>query len=112
MFIVDIIPSKIPKMDMQILSYFSQRDLSPGALAQISVGRQKINGLVAGSHSLSKQKMSVKSSAFQMKSVSKIISEDPALNANQVILLDLDSSFDLNNECVIENVQIENNYIN
>ena len=87
MFIIDIIPSKIPKMEMQVLSYFSQRDLPPGALAQISVGRQKINGLVAGSHSLSKQKMSVKSSTFQMKSVSKIISEEPALNANQVILL-------------------------
>ena len=72
---------------MQILSYFSQRDLPSGALAQISVGRQKINGLVAGSHSLSKQKMSVKSSAFQMKSISKVISEEPALNVYQVALL-------------------------
>ena len=87
MYIIDIIPSKIPKMEMQVLSYFSQRDLPPGALAQISVGRQKINGLVAGSHSLSKQKMSVKSSAFQMKSISKIISEEPALNVYQTALL-------------------------
>lgn len=87
MFILDIIPSKIPKMEMQVLSYFSQRDLSPGALAQVSVGRQKINGLVAGSHSLSKQKMSVKSSSFQMRSISKVISEEPALNAGQMALL-------------------------
>ena len=88
MFILDVIPTiRIPKTDIQILSYFSKEPLPAGALARVPLGSRKINALVVDSHDLEKQRIQIKQSRFQTKNISAVISKEPVLNATQLQLL-------------------------
>ena len=88
MFILDVIPTiRIPKTDIQILSYFSKEPLPAGALARVPLGSRKINALVVDSHDLEKQRIQIKQSRFQTKNISAVISKEPVLNITQLQLL-------------------------
>jgi len=88
MFILDVIPTiRIPKTDIQILSYFSKEPLPAGALARVPLGSRKINALVVDSHDLEKQRIQIKQSRFQTKNISAVISKEPVLNTSQLQLL-------------------------
>src|SRR3989344_2743686 len=88
MFILDVIPTiRIPKTDIQILSYFSKEPLPAGALVRVPLGSRKINALVVDSHDLEKQRIQIKQSRFQTKNISSVISKEPVLNATQLQLL-------------------------
>src|SRR3989344_3901693 len=88
MFILDVIPTiRIPKTDIQILSYFSKEPLPAGALVRVPLGSRKINALVVDSHDLEKQRIRIKQSRFQTKNISSVISKEPVLNATQLQLL-------------------------
>src|SRR3990170_2166712 len=88
MFILDVIQTiRIPKTDIQILSYFSKEPLPAGALARVPLGSRKINALVVDSHDLEKQRIQIKQSRFQTKNISAVISKEPVLNTTQLQLL-------------------------
>jgi len=88
MFILDVIPTiRVPKTDIQILSYFSKEPLPAGALARVPLGSRKINALVVDSHDLEKQRIQIKQSRFQTKNISAVISKEPVLNITQLQLL-------------------------
>src|SRR3989338_9950582 len=88
MFILDVIPTiRIPKTDIQILSYFSKEPLPAGALARVPLGSRKINALVVDSHDLEKQRIQIKQSRFQTKNISAVISKESVLNTSQLQLL-------------------------
>ena len=88
MFILDVIPTiRIPKTDIQILSYFFKEPLPAGALVRVPLGSRKINALVVDSHDLEKQRIQIKQSRFQTKNISSVISKEPILNATQLQLL-------------------------
>ncbi len=88
MYILDVIPTiKIPKIDLQVLSYFSSASLTPGALVRVPVGRQQLNAVVLGAQPLGEQKFALKKSSYQIKNIAKVLSEEPVLNARQIALL-------------------------
>src|SRR3989344_859773 len=88
MFILDVIPTiRIPKTDIQILSYFSKEPLPAGALARAPLGSRKINALVVDSHDMEKQRIQIKQARFQTRNISAVISKEPVLNTSQLQLL-------------------------
>lgn len=88
MYIVDVIAAvKIPKFETSVLSYFSARKLSAGALVRIPLGRQKINGIVIRSKEAGTLKMHLKRSQYQLKSITSILSEEPVMSEIQFKLL-------------------------
>lgn len=88
MFILDVIPAiRLPKTDIQLLSYFSKEPLPAGVLVRIALGSRKINAVVVNMHDLENQKMNIKGSRFQMKNISGVISREPVLNEKQLQLL-------------------------
>ena len=88
MYILDVIPTiKIPKTDLQVLSYFSSVSLPPGALVRMPVGKQQLNAVVLGAQPLSEQKFALKKSGYQIKNIAKVLSEKPVLNKHQIALL-------------------------
>ncbi|MBI5913066.1 primosomal protein N' [Candidatus Azambacteria bacterium] len=88
MYLLDVIPTvKLPIADMQLLTYFSKEALQIGALVRVPVGRRTINALVVGSAAMRERKIVIKKSAFQIKGITSIITAEPALNRDQVALL-------------------------
>ena len=88
MYIIDVIPTiKIPKSDIQLLTYFSQASLARGALVMVPLGNQKVNALVVRSAPAHEQKIAIKKSGFQIKGVAKIISEEPVLDETHSVLM-------------------------
>ena len=94
MYLLDIIPAaKLPVADMQLLTYFSKEALPAGALVRVPIGRRAINALVVGSTAIGGQKISIKKSTFQMKGITNIITAEPALNHDQIALLDYSAQY-------------------
>ena len=88
MYIIDVIPTiKIPKSDIQLLSYFSQETLAPGALVTVPLGNQKVNALVVRSTPARDQKITIKKSGFQIKGITRTIADEPVINRDQMALL-------------------------
>ncbi|MCR4322658.1 MAG: primosomal protein N' [Candidatus Azambacteria bacterium] len=88
MYLLDVIPAvKLPMATMQLLTYFSKEALNIGMLVRVPVGRRTINALVVGVIAIHEQKIAIKKSAFQIKGISGIITAEPALNRNQITLL-------------------------
>ncbi len=81
MYILDVIPLvKMPKDRSQVLSYFSSSFVPVGSLVSVILGRSKVNALVVSSSSLQNDKISIKKSKFQIKSIDKVISSNPVLS--------------------------------
>lgn len=88
MYIVDVIPTiKIPKSDIQLLTYFSQDPLSAGALVMVPLGNQKVSALVVRSTSAHEQKIAIKKSGFQIKGITKVLSEEPVVAGPYLALM-------------------------
>ena len=94
MYLLDVIPAvKLPMADMQLLTYFSKEALPVGALVRVPIGRRAINALVVGSTAMGGQKISIKKSPFQMKGITGVITAEPALNRDQLALLDYSAHY-------------------
>lgn len=88
MYIIDVIPTiKIPKSDIQLLTYFSQASLVPGALVMVPLGNQKVSALVVRSTSAHEQKIAIKKSGFQIRGITKILSEEPVVTGPYLALM-------------------------
>lgn len=74
MFIVDIIPlTNLPITNPQVLSYYSMSDLPTGAVVEIMLGNQKLNGIVYKTVPLTQRKALLKKVDFSLKKIQKII---------------------------------------
>lgn len=88
MHIIDVIPTiKIPKSDIQLLTYFSQAPLAQGVLVMVPLGHRKIPAIVVGSLPAHEQKIAIKKSGFAIKGISKVLSEEPILSPAQIALM-------------------------
>lgn len=88
MYLLDVIPAvKLPMADMQLLTYFSKEALPIGALVRVPIGRRTISALVVGGTVMSEQKIAIKRSSFQIKGIVSVITAEPALNRDQIALL-------------------------
>ena len=88
MFIIEVIPLAIlPNNVPQLLSYFHDSPLLKGGQVEILIGKRKIMAIVVSSTSLESQKGSLKKSVFQLKKISKVISEEPKISEIQFKLL-------------------------
>lgn len=87
-FIIEVIPLAIlPSSVPQLLSYFHDAQLRKGALVEILVGKRKIKAIVISSTPLEEQKGVLKKSIFQLKKISKVISEEPKVSDVQFKIL-------------------------
>lgn len=87
MYIISVaIAAKIPAILPQILSYFSSADLSAGTLVEVPLGRRKETGVVLNSKKLADIKLEIKKADFELKNISKVISQEPILTAEQITL--------------------------
>lgn len=76
MYIIEVIPlAVLPPQAPQLLSYFLNKPLAGGSVVEISMGNRKIPAVVVSSVSLEERKAILKSSDFQLKKISGIISE-------------------------------------
>ena len=84
MYIIEVIPLTIlPSNVPQLLSYFFNRKLEKGAIVEIPFGNRKVLAAVVASNPLENQKILLKKTGFQLKKVSKIISEAPQISNRQ-----------------------------
>lgn len=87
MRIIEVIPAtNMPLSQPAVLSYFWASDLPPGTLVEIPLGRRKETGIVVGSSDVSDLKMMIKKAGFEMRGLSKIISQQPMLTKPQIEL--------------------------
>jgi primosomal protein N' (replication factor Y) (superfamily II helicase) len=87
MQIAEIIPLVfIPRPQKQVFSYFLQRELPEGALAEVPVGKRVVSGIVSHVRPLSASKLEIKKGPFTLKSIKKIISAKPVYTAEQIAL--------------------------
>ncbi len=89
MYIINVIPlMKIPRPHPQILSYFFNQKLPPRCLVQVSIRNKKINALVLSSENLENKKIELrKKFSFELKSIQKVITENPVITKPQLQLL-------------------------
>ncbi|MGB9763005.1 MAG: hypothetical protein ACPLW7_03215 [Minisyncoccia bacterium] len=87
MFISDIIPlTNLPFKTPQILSYYSVQEIKSGALVEIFLNKQKVNGIVYKTVDLKQRKAIIKKADFSLKKIQKII-YDKKLISNYLITL-------------------------
>lgn len=88
MFIIEVIPLAIlPNNVPQLLSYFHDVQLEKGAMVEVMIGRRNIKAIVVSCTSLEQQKGSLKKSMFQLKKISKVISQEPKVSEIQFKIL-------------------------
>lgn len=74
MFISDIIPlTNLPLNAPQILSYYSSEELKPGAIVEINLNKQKINGVIYKTVDIKQRKAIIKKSDFSLKKIQKVV---------------------------------------
>lgn len=84
MYIIEVIPLTIlPANVPQLLSYFFNKKLDKGAIAEIPFGNRKVRAVVVASTPLEDRKISLKKSGFQLKKISNVISETPQISNDQ-----------------------------
>ena len=87
MFIIDVIPAtKIPLIKPQILTYFTAQKLPLYSLVLVPLYKRKVLAVVVGISSLKNQKMAIRKAGFELKNISKVISQKPVLNQKQISL--------------------------
>src|SRR3989344_1607131 len=81
MFIIEVIPlANLPPQVPQLLSYFFNKTLVKGSVVEVLIGNRTTPAIVISSTSLEKEKASLKKSSFQLKKLSKVISETPLVS--------------------------------
>jgi hypothetical protein len=81
MYIIEVIPLQhLPKNVSQILSYYHKQPIQKGTIVEIQVKTKKILALVANSTPISNLKNELKSNAFTLKKISKIVTEKPIVD--------------------------------
>src|SRR5437870_2230441 len=81
MYIIEVIPiAALPSIAPQLLSYFFDRPLQKGAIVEVMIGNRIINGAVVNSTSLESEKINLKSSGFQLKKITNVVSEEPRVS--------------------------------
>ena len=84
MYIVEVIPLTIlPSNVPQLLSYFFNKKLEKGAIAEIPFGNRKVLAAVVASTPLEHQKILLKKTGFQLTKISNVISETSQVSNNQ-----------------------------
>ncbi|MDP3793031.1 MAG: primosomal protein N' [bacterium] len=81
MYILEVIPlTTFPPQVPQLLSYFFNKELPKGAIVEVLVGNRKISAVVVSCESMENQKIILKKASFQLKKISKVISEIPLVS--------------------------------
>lgn len=84
MHILEVIPlTLLPQHAPQILSYLSPAALPKGAVVEISLGRRKVSAVVISATDMHEEKMTLKKSAFQIKNISRILTDSVAVSDMQ-----------------------------
>lgn len=85
MFVIEVIPlTVLPPNVPQILSYFFDKKLERGAVAQISIGNRSVKAIVVDSIPLAEHKMGLKKAEFQLKKLSEVLTETPQISDRQL----------------------------
>ncbi len=84
MYIIEVIPlTNLPPQVPQLLSYFFNKSLPRGSIVEISLNNRKVPAIVISASPLEDKKITLKTSAFQLKKISSVLSEDPLLTEVQ-----------------------------
>lgn len=87
MFIIDVIPlTRLPRHLPQTLSYFSSNEIKKGVLVMIKIRNKETPGIVINCDNAKERRIEIKRKDFEMKPISKIISNIPILNEKQIQL--------------------------
>lgn len=85
MYIIEVIPlASLPPQAPQVLSYYFDAQLAPGAIVKAPIGRRQVLAVVIGSEALIGRKIAVKKSGFQLKKLSGIFTEIPQTSPLQL----------------------------
>lgn len=85
MYIIEVIPLvALPPQAPQVLSYYFDSQLMPGAVVKAPIGRRQVLAIVIGSEALTGRKIAVKKSGFQLKKLSGVFDEVPQVNPLQL----------------------------
>ncbi|GEM_PF-802049 len=81
MYILEVLPlSTLPPQIPQILSYYHDSNLPKGAVIEVSLNNRSVQATVIDSYNLDEQKILVKKSLFQLKKISRVLSEESAIS--------------------------------
>lgn len=81
MYIIEVIPlTLLPANVPQLLSYFFNKKLEKGSIVEVSIGNRKIPAAVITSTPLEDQKILLKKTGFQLKKISRVVSEAPQIS--------------------------------
>lgn len=84
MHVIEVIPlSVLPPNVPQVLSYYNEFALQKGAAVEVLVNNHKVQAIVIGSNLIESQKIILKKSAFELKKISKVISDVPQVSEYQ-----------------------------
>ncbi len=87
MYIIEVIPlTTLPPQIPQVLSYFFDRELPSGAIVKVLLNKRPVTAVVIASESLETRKATVKKSAFQLKQIVSVVSEQPLVSTYQLSL--------------------------
>jgi len=84
MYIIEVIPlTAFPPQVPQILSYFYDQALPKGAVVEVQIQKKKAQAVVILSTPLERQKIALKKSAFQLKRLSKVLTDESQVSPRQ-----------------------------
>jgi len=87
MYINEVIPlANLPRLQPQVLSYFSSQRLTWGSLVAIPLAKKTAKGVVISSKAI-ESKISIKKSGFSLKPLKETINLGPVITKNQYFLL-------------------------
>lgn len=87
MHIVRVIPlAKMPANAPAVLDYFWTDSLTQGCLVRIKMGKRALSALVVESLDVRTAKLALKKSAFALKKIDSVITEQPQVTATQLAL--------------------------
>lgn len=76
MYVLEVLPlTTLPPQIPQILSYYHDSGLPKGAIVEISLNNRLVTATVIDSYNLDEQKILIKKSLFQLKKISRVLSE-------------------------------------
>ena len=84
MYVIEVIPlTTLPPQVPQIFSYFFDSALARGALVEVPIQNKNVRAVVISALSVDQQKISLKKSAFQLKKITRVISESAQVSPIQ-----------------------------
>lgn len=87
MYLIRTVPlTPLPAHTPSVFDYFWTEDIAIGAIVGISLGRRTVPAVVLSSDDIRRVKLAVKSSSFELKKISSIISASPQITSAQLRL--------------------------